>query len=261
MWELSLELLFQFIINLVIFSVLVTIGTFIVKKIQNSSNAALNPQEYLPEEEIQTLKQVFYLIMMALFFVDFVYSFIVLGNDIYYLAFFDIVFCLFVAIIFDKDTWKDKLVVFFLLPFGSLSFLLFGSTYLTLFDLIHLPILLYVIIVFYRKFRKYTESNSLGFTILLLFLIIFVSFILTMFAEGQGPLNSLVMVSNAFTSNGYAVLGNSEVGKINSLFLVWGGYIISGAGTATLTAAILLKYFNRRIKRLEQLIDDGEVEE
>ena len=78
--------------------------------------------------------------------------------------------------------------------------------------------------------------------------------------ENRNPLDSLVMVSNAFTSNGYAVLGNSVVGKINSLLLVWGGYVISGAGTATLTAAILLKYFNRRIKRLEKLIDDEEVE-
>ncbi len=260
MWDLFIEVSFQFIINLVIFSLLVTIGTFTVKKVKNSSNIALNPQEYLPDEEIQTLKQVFYLIMMALFFVDFTYAFIVLGNDIYYLTFFDIVLCLVAAIFFDKDTWKDKLVVFFLLPFGSLSFLLFNSTYLTLFDIIHLPILLYVIIVYYRKFREYTQSHGLGFTIVLLFLIIFVSFILTILFEGQNPLNSLVMVSNAFTSNGYAVLGNSVVGKINSLFLVWGGYIISGAGTATLTAAILLKYFNRRIKRLEQLIDDEEVE-
>lgn len=261
MWDLFIELLLQLIINLGIFSVLIVVGTFIAKKLQNSSIKALNPQEYLPEEEIQTLRQVFYLIMMSLFFVDFVYAFIVFGNDIYYLSFFDIVICLFVAFIFDKDTWKDKFVIFLLLPFGSLSFLLFNSSFLTLFDFIHLPVLLYVIMVFYRKFRRYTESNSLGFSILLLFVIVFVSFILTMFDEGQGPLNSLVMVSNAFTSNGYAVLGDSVVGKINSLFLVWGGYIISGAGTATLTAAILLKYFNRRIKTLEQLIDEMEVEE
>ena len=65
------------------------------------------------------------------------------------------------------------------------------------------------------------------------------------------------MVSNAFTSNGYTVLGNSIVGKINSIFLVWGGYIISGAGTATLTAALLLRRFNKRFKELERLIEEG----
>ena len=65
------------------------------------------------------------------------------------------------------------------------------------------------------------------------------------------------MVSNAFTSNGYAVLGNSIPGKINSLFLVWGGYIISGVATSTLTAAILIKHFNRRVEKLERIIEDG----
>ena len=75
--------------------------------------------------------------------------------------------------------------------------------------------------------------------------------------KSKNPLDSLVMVSNAFTSNGYAVLGSSIAGKINSIFLVWGGYIISGAGTATLTAAILLRHFNARIKRLEKIIEDG----
>mgnify|MGYP006974612867 CR=1 FL=1 len=55
------------------------------------------------------------------------------------------------------------------------------------------------------------------------------------------------------------VLGNSILGKINSIFLVWGGYIISGAGTATLTAAILLKHFNKRVEELEKLIEgDGD---
>nr|WP_295161802.1 hypothetical protein [uncultured Methanobrevibacter sp.] len=254
------ELLIHFSIEMVIFLVVIAIGIYIVKTVQNSSHKALNPQEYLPEEEIQTLKQVFYLIMMALFFVDFVYSFIVLDAEIFYLTVFDVALCLFAAVLLDKESWKDKLIVFFLLPFGSLSYLLFGSSFLFIFDLIHIPVLLYVIIVYFRKFREYTESNGLGFAIILLFVIIFASFILTMGVENRNPLDSLVMVSNAFTSNGYAVLGNSVVGKINSLLLVWGGYVISGAGTATLTAAILLKYFNRRIKRLEKLIDDEEVE-
>ena len=64
------------------------------------------------------------------------------------------------------------------------------------------------------------------------------------------------MVSNAFTSNGYAVLGKSIPGKINSLFLVWGGYVVSGAATASLTAAILIKHFNKRVSELERIIDE-----
>ena len=75
-----------------------------------------------------------------------------------------------------------------------------------------------------------------------------------MVVEGVNPLDSLVMVSNAFTSNGYAVLGKTIPGKINSLFLVWSGYLISGVGTATLTAAILTRHFNRKFDKLEELI-------
>jgi hypothetical protein len=76
--------------------------------------------------------------------------------------------------------------------------------------------------------------------------------------ENANAVDSLVMVSNAFTSNGYAILGQSIPGKINSIFLVWGGYIISGAGTATLTAAILMRHFNKRFEQLEKLIDEGD---
>ena len=63
------------------------------------------------------------------------------------------------------------------------------------------------------------------------------------------------MVSNAFTSNGYAILGSSIIGKINAIFLVWSGYLLSGVGTATLTAAILKKHFDNKNKELNDKID------
>ena len=112
----------------------------------------------------------------------------------------------------------------------------------------------YVIKIYYTKFIHYTESNGLGISILLLFGIVSISFISTSFTEGKDLLDSLVMVSNAFTSNGYAVLGNSPIGKLNGIFLVWGGYILSGVGTATLTTALLSKHFNKRFEELEELI-------
>ena len=59
------------------------------------------------------------------------------------------------------------------------------------------------------------------------------------------------------SSNGYSILGHSIPGKINSIFLVWGGYIISGAGTATLTAAILIRHFNKRLDELEKIMEEG----
>ena len=94
----------------------------------------------------------------------------------------------------------------------------------------------------------------MGIAIILLFLIVFFSFLATQVAEGANALDSLVMVSNAFTSNGYAVLGNSIAGKLDAIVLVWAGYILSGVGTATLTAAILTRHFNSKFEELEELI-------
>ena len=126
--------------------------------------------------------------------------------------------------------------------------------------------------MYYDKIREYTESNGLGVTILILYALVFISFILTQIVEGVNPLDSLVMVSNAFTSNGYSILGTSIGGKLNAIVLVWGGYILSGVGTATLAATILMKHFNHKfdeveksnmelkesIKELEELIKDNQ---
>lgn len=102
---------------------------------------------------------------------------------------------------------------------------------------------------------EYTNSNGLGITIILLFVIIFASFFITQYVENVNALDSLVMVSNEFTGNGFAVFGDSVPGKLNSLLLVWGGYVLSGAGAATLTSAILIRHFNKRFEELEKLIE------
>ena len=77
-----------------------------------------------------------------------------------------------------------------------------------------------------------------------------------MFIENEDPLNAIVMVSNAFTSNGYAILGDTTGGKINSIFLVWSGYILSGAATATLTVAILMRNFKSRLNDYDKKLDE-----
>ncbi len=63
------------------------------------------------------------------------------------------------------------------------------------------------------------------------------------------------MVSNAFTSNGYAVLGKSIPGKIDAIALVWGGYLLSGVGTATLTSAILINHYSNKLKEVNDKLD------
>ena len=77
-------------------------------------------------------------------------------------------------------------------------------------------------------------------------------------------LDSLNIFSNAFVSNGYDLVGTGVLGKLNEMLIVWGGYILSGVGTATLTAAIIVRHFNykfeeyddmnRRFDELEEII-------
>ena len=227
---------------------------FAYNKLKNSSSKLLNPQEYFPDEEIHSLRQVFILIMMGLFFINILYSLTFTDNDLIYFAIYDILLSLYVAIKLDKSSLKNKVFVVLLIPFGALTYMIFGNSLVGILDLIHVPVYIYLMKVYYDKFRQYTESNGLGLTIILLFAMIFISFLFTQVVEDVNPLDSLVMVSNAFTSNGYAVLGHSIPGKLNALILVWGGYLLSGVGTATLTAAILMAHFNKRLDELEELI-------
>jgi hypothetical protein len=251
-----------FILGLVfeifIFVVLVIVGTFVYNQIIVSSNRLFNLGEVLPEDEIHSLKQVFYLIMMGLAFIEMLYSLISSSGWIYFIL-FDIILSLFLAVTLDKSSLKGKLIVLLLVPFDSLNFLFFNVFLIRFIDIIHFLIFIYFIRMYYDKFRQYTESNGLSLTILVLFVLIFISFIITQIVEGVNPLDSLVMVSNAFTSNGYAILGDSMAGKINSLALVWGGYILSGVGTATLTAAILMRHFNHKFDEMEKLIKNNVV--
>ena len=245
----------RFIIGLVfeiiIFLILVGIGTFVYKKVMSGSNALSNLGEVLPEDEIHTLKQVFYLTLMALAFIDILYA-LISSEGLIYFVIFDIALSLFLAITLDKSSLKGKIILLLLVPFDSINFLLFGSLLLSYIDVIHVLVFLYFIKFYYDKFRQYTESNGLSITIVVLFALIFISFIVTQIVEGVYPLDSLVMVSNAFTSNGYAVLGTTIAGKLNAIVLVWGGYILSGVGTATLTAAILMKHFNHKFEDAEK---------
>lgn len=256
MFELIVDI-FIFLVEIIIFMVLMIVGHAIHKNlIKGSSIRLLNMEEYLPKEEIHSLRQVFYLIMMGLLFADVLYSLVFWNHDIFYLAIFDIFLSLYVASTMDKSSLKNKILLILLVPFGSLTYIVIGNSLVGIVDFIHVPILIYFIKVYYDKFREYTRSNGLGIAVILLFTIIFISFLCTQLSEGVNPLDSLVMVSNAFTSNGYAVLGKTISGKINSIILVWGGYVLSGVGTATLTAAILKTHFNSKLEESDRKLEE-----
>lgn len=249
------------ILEIIIFIILMVVFKRIHNYLVNSPYRILNPREYFPQEELHSLIQISYLIMMGMSFVNILYKIVFLIGDLYSFALFDIVLSLYLATRLDKNSLKNKVIIFMLIPFGSLTFLIFDHSLIGLLDWIHIPIFAYFIKVYYDKFREYTESNSLGLAIILLFVIVFISFLVTQVAESVNPLDALVMVSNAFTSNGYAVLGHTVVGKIDSVILVWGGYLLSGVGTATLTAGILIRHFNSRFEKLEKMIEENSKKE
>lgn len=259
--ELEASLLFvlaQIVLAIIIFAVIFFIGKVVVKYLINNTtlkNSALfNIREYFPEEEIPALRQVYYLSMILIFTVTMMYILSSWGPETVNIAYIDIILSCFLATKIKPDSLKHKLMLVALVPFGSINFLIFGMTFVNLVDIIHAPMYLYFVKMYYQKFVEYTETNSLGITIILLYSIIFISFIVTMIVEKVSPLNSLVMVSNAFTSNGYSILGSSGWGKINALILVWSGFLLSGVGTATLTVAIVMKHVDKEFDRLEKLV-------
>ena len=241
-----------------VFVVMFYAGRFIKNRFESSadlkSSKFFNIDEYLPEEEITTLKQVFYLIMIIFFVFDILYSVFVWRNNINTFFVLDIIVSLYLALQIKGKSRKNILILFALIPFASLYQLIFGPYfYMPIFNVFHVIIFAYMIKVYYNKFSEFTETNSLGITIMLLFMIVFISFLFTIIVEDVSPLDSIVMVSNAFTSNGYAVLGSSGIGKVNALVLVWSGFILSGVGTATLTVAIVMRHVNEKFDKLERL--------
>jgi len=254
--ELFTETIFQFAIVLCIFLVLTFVGEYAYNKLKSKYGKSIDVTELLPEDEVHSLRQVFYLILMALCVVDIFYFFIGYGKEFMYsFPIFDIALSLYFAIKIDKSSIKNKIIWLLLVPYGTLCLLLFPTPLLIYIGFIHILTFIYFAKVCYDKFMEYTNSNGLGITIILLFVIIFASFFITQYAEGVNALDSLVMISNEFTGNGFAVFGNSIAGKLNSLLLVWGGYVISGASAATLTAAILIKHFQKRFAELEKIIE------
>ena len=255
-----LRIAFELFIPILIFTILLVIGRFIYKKITNSNSRLLNPTEYFPEQELETLKQVYYLIMMFIFFIFIIYIMLQSESDLQPMIGLQIIISLYIALTLDYSSLKNKLLFFLLVPYEAVMLIIYDQA-LVLWPiyLIHILVYAYFIKVYFDKFRQYTETNGLGITIILLFSIVFFSFIVTVIVESVGPLNAMVMVSNAFTSNGYAVLGSTGIGKLNSIVLVWGGYIISGVGTATLTAAIILKHHHKQEEELNKRLDELEL--
>ena len=255
---------FQFLVTLGIFAAVVGVGKFIVNndRLRSSfeNSRFFKLKEYFPVEKISYLKQLFYLVMILIFLFIILYLIFGWEDGLNFIFVLDIILSAYLAINAGTDSFKDKFVLFLLIPFASISALLFEDSLINLFVLFHIFGYLYYIQVYYRKFFQFTKSNALGITVILLFSIILVSFLFTILAEDVSPLDSITMVSNAFTSNSFDASGNSTVGKLNSLVLAWGGFLLSGVGTATLAVSMVLEYVDREFDDMENLIKNKKKE-
>lgn len=253
-----LLLIIQLLVAAGIFVFLVYIAKFIVNNIKSipgfKNSKFLNPLEYFPDEKLASLKQIFYLTLVFIFIVIELYLIFDWHDLSFPMLVLDIILSIYLAINMNMDSLNDKIILFLLIPFGSITGIIFGNSSLVWIDLFHILGYLYFIEVYYRKFEIFTKNMGLGISILLLFTIIWVSFLFTMLVEGVSPLESITMVSNAFTSNSYEASGNSVVGKLDSLVLAWGGFLLSSVGTATLAASVVKKYVDRQFDDMENLI-------
>ena len=258
--ELILDIIFQLLVAIGIFVVLVYVGKYVIPKsrllARFKASRFSNALEYFPSEGIMSLKQLFYLVMILVFIITILYLTFDWKGGSYLIFVLDILVSVGLAINWSTDTLKNKFILFLLIPFGSITGLLFGDSLVVLLDLFHIIGYLYFIKVYYRKFVEHTENNGLGITLLLLFAIILVSFLFTMLAEDVSPMDSLTMVSNAFTSNSFDASGKIMIGKINSLVLAWGGFFLSCIGTATLSVSMVKGYVNREFADIKDLIKE-----
>ena len=97
---------------------------------KHRENRLFNPSEYLPEEEIHTLRQVFFLIVIAMSFTIIIYTLIALSIRSFsnYFVFIDILLSLFVCMIIKKETAFEKFVFLSLIPYASTVFSLLDVT-------------------------------------------------------------------------------------------------------------------------------------
>lgn len=254
------------IISIYIISYVVT---FIKNKIKNHKEIGTDAQDNLiPQEELQTLKQIFYLVMATLLLANVINIIFYMHIEFNELLMMDVFVSTVVCVaLYERE---NKLILLALMPIATVyalyipknsSNILFFIVFFI--QLIHIFIDIYFIKYFYKNFIKYTRDKGIGYTAVLLFLIIIIAFVLTCLSESVGVLDSVVMISNAFTSNGYTVLGNSVIGKFSNIFLVWSGYILSGIGTATLAVALMNRKFKGNAENFEQRIkiQDNLIEE
>lgn len=277
------------IVIFLIFLIMHFIAKSLLNPLKNRLKSNVNLEHYLPKEELKNLRQVVYLMIILACMLLLVYSlelggffsiieltifnkdFSILpsfyGNN-FNLPFtiFNIILSLYLSLnLHLKNNRKDQLIFISIVPFISICSLmhlllqmvsielyLIDSSIFLFFDIIHSLGYLYFMHIYYKKFMKYTKNNALGKTIIIFLALIVVTTLITVMTEGVNMLDAADMVTNAYVSNGYDVLGTTTIGKISEMAVSWEGYIISGVATATLTAAILTRHYDSELEKMEE---------
>lgn len=252
-----LNSIFQLLVAAVIFVLLVYIVKFTLDKIKSSSfiknSRFSNPLEYFPSEALFYLEQIFYVAMILIVVLIILYQIFNWTEGSGFIIALDIIISIYICIIRSWDSLSDKVLLFLLIPFSSITEIVFGNAY-SLFNLFHILGYLYFIQFYYREFLKHTQSKGLGLSLIVTFSILLISFLFTILAEGVSPMDSMTMVTNAFTSNSFDASGKIMAGKINSLVLAWGGFILSIIGTATLSVSIIMKYVSSEFEDIKDTV-------
>ena len=118
------------ILGILVFLAIYFGSSYIIKYIKKfRHNRLLNSTEYLPEEETQTLRQVAYLIILTICFVDIIYSLIFWDSAGFYMhfIFFDIVASLIASLTIKKESNVEKIIFILLLPLSSLVHMTFDE--------------------------------------------------------------------------------------------------------------------------------------
>ncbi|MDO5849640.1 MAG: hypothetical protein Q4P14_00370 [Methanobacteriaceae archaeon] len=250
-------------VNVIIFVIGISILGLLKSKLSKYQN--VNTENWMPNEQTQELRQVFYLILAGLLFIDLYYLILIntsYSHDLVNFAIFDLILSIFAGIyVFDKDNLiKTIILLITLVPLTSYALFSLDGITMDIFiiiEIIHSIGIIFIIIETILRFREYSKSNRLGYTILILYMIVFICVFLTTKAENLNILDSLVYCSNAFTSNGYGLVNATNYfGKIISIVLVWSGYLLSGVGTALLTLALVNNYYKNKLKEQEDKINE-----
>ena len=269
------------IIIIIIFLILHILFRKLYRQLKIHFKKRVDPEHYLPEEEIKNQKQFFYLVIilicfillfyllachgflnifLSLFGIELNFANVFYSYDINYFFFdiTDILFALFLSRNLDLKNNRKGIVLFLLLvPYGSLDTFLYIfsniTTLVVLLDVFHMIAYICFIRIYYKKFMDNSRNQTFGRTILIFFILLVLTVIVTIITENVDMLDAANMVTNAFVSNGFDVMGTSILGKLNEMAIVWGGYILSGLATASLTAAIIIRHFNNKFEEYDDM--------